>query len=296
MPLLQTLIVLGLLVAWWWVARSDTPHQDVQRMLPWILGAIGILLPVEQALTGNGMLSANVALMLVVGGALILDRRGFIVFCAVLIGGWMLAVNLVGSVNLPVADQVTYIILGIVIAVVVFALRAADRARLEVARDAAYETAMRDPLTGLWNRRGLDAIVPSMMGGAHENSTGIWCMFIDVRGLKRINDTIGHAAGDQLLAAVGAALESTEVVGGVPVRWGGDEFCVIGVGTPPLVEAAHDHLQELAVARYPHGADWDLSLGIAYEAHPSGNFLADLVRRADEDMYRRRGQSGMSMT
>ncbi len=259
-----------------------------------MLIGVGLLLPVEQALTGNGMLAANLALMLVVGGALIADKSRFIVFCALLASGWIIALTTHPVWNVSVLDQATYVALGSLIGMALFLLRRADRRRLEASRDSAYASAMRDPLTGLWNRRGMAAILPSMVGAAHENQTGIWCLFMDVRGLKRLNDSAGHAAGDRLLAAVGDALQTTEVIGGVPARWGGDEFCVLGVGDPVDVRVAHEHLVALVSRKVGPQDHWDLSLGSAYADALHGEFLETLVHHADEDMYRRRRDGRMS--
>lgn len=270
MPLLQGLIVIGLLWMWRWLSRQESPGQALQPVLPWVLTLVGLLLPFEQALTGNGMLAANLALVLVVGGALISQKVHFGLFCAALVAGWMIAVSTRAGWTVSIADQATYVALGTAIGLAVFLLRTADRRRLVVARDAAFDSAMRDHLTSLWNRRGLVAILPSMVGAAHETRTGIWCLFIDVRGLKAVNDTQGHAMGDQLLAAVGGALEATEPFGGVPARWGGDEFCVVGVGRSPDVSALHAQLVQHVEACLTGERRWDLSLGVAHQNQLDG--------------------------
>lgn len=294
MPVVQGVLVIALLWLWRWLARQKSPIGRLQRMVPALLIFVGLLLPLEQALTGNGMLAANLALVIVMGSALIIGRLQFGVFCVALVIGWMLAVSTRVTWSVTIADQATYVMLGSLIGLAVFLLRTADRRQLEAARDAAYSSAMRDPLTNLWNRRGLIAILPSMVGSAREISTGVWCLFMDVRGLKAVNDTRGHVAGDQLLTAVGVALESTEVFGGVPARWGGDEFCAIGVGRPPDLGEAHQRLVTLVESQFPGERNWDLSLGCAYQSDLEADFLDDLVRRADEDMYRRRGRESVS--
>jgi len=296
MLIAQILVVVGFLGLWWWVARQDSLGEVVQRILPAILIPVGLLLPFEQALTGNGLLAANLALLLVVGGALIVDGFQFILTCVCLVGGWVIAISTRTMWTVSISDQVALVVLGCAIGTAVFLLRNADRRRLEQARDVAFASAMRDHLTSLWNRRGLNSIVPSMIGAAHENGTGIWCLFIDVRGLKKVNDSHGHAAGDRLLIAVGTSLASTIVMGGVPARWGGDEFCVVGVGGPPVVPLVYQDLVAGVARCYQGPRDWDLSLGSSYEKEPAEGFLDHLVAQADEDMYRRRGQTGLSLT
>jgi diguanylate cyclase (GGDEF)-like protein len=131
-----------------------------------------------------------------------------------------------------------------------------------------------------------------MAVGASEVGTSVWCVFIDVRGLKQVNDTNGHDAGDDLLRAVGRALSVSQVVRGVAARWGGDEFCIVGVGDPPLLEVAALDLRSHMDALPLPEASWDLSLGLAAAPTVDGDFLLGLIAQADEDMYRRRGTEG----
>ena len=296
MPIAQSVVVVGFLGLWWWVARQDAPVEEVQRILPAVLIPLGLLLPFEQALTGNGLLAANLALLLVVGGALITKGLHLALTDLCLVGGWALAMSTGTTWTVSISDQLVLVVLGCAIGAAVFVLRQADRRRLEIARDVAFASAMRDHLTSLWNRRGLHSIVPSMVGAAHENGTGMWCLFIDVRGLKKVNDSHGHAAGDLLLVAVGTSLASTMVLGGVPARWGGDEFCVVGVGGSPDVRLVYRDLVAGVSRCYDGPPEWDLSLGSSYEKEPAEGFLDHLVALADEDMYRRRGQAGLTLT
>lgn len=292
-PALQVVLVAGMSATWFWLRRDSAADRTNDMLLSGFMAAIGLIILVEMGLTGNGMLAANVALVLVVGGALIRPFHHFVVFCAVLVVSWLLIqLGLDWDWSIPVADQATYLAIGVAIASFVFALRRADRQALEAARDEAVHSAMRDELTGLWNRRGMTAIAPSMAVGASEVGTSVWCVFIDVRGLKQVNDTYGHDAGDDLLRAVGHALSASHVVRGVAARWGGDEFCIVGVGDRPLLEVAalelRSHMDALPIPE----AMWDLSLGLSAAPTVDGDFLTGLIAQADEDMYRRRGTEG----
>lgn len=293
-PALQVVLVVSMVAVWIWLRRHTAADRTNDVLLSGFMTAFGLIILVEMALTGNGMLAANVALVLVVGGALIRPLRHFVVFCAVLVMSWVLIeLGWDWDWSIPVADQATYLVIGVAIASFVFALRRADRQALEAARDEAVHSAMRDELTGLWNRRGMTAIAPSMAVGASEVGTGVWCVFIDVRGLKQVNDTYGHDAGDDLLRAVVRALSASQVVRGVAARWGGDEFCIVGVGDQPLLEvAAFDLRRHMDTLPIPE-AMWDLSLGLAdAPTVEDGDFLTGLIAQADEDMYRRRGTEG----
>lgn len=291
-PVFQILFIGFIAVVWFWLRGRPTGERLNDALLTGFMAGIGWLILLELALTGNGMLSANLALMVVVGGALIRPAGHFAAFCAVLVLTWVAIVAGNSTWAMPVIDQATYLFIGVAIASFVFVLRHADRRVLEQTRDEAMRSAMQDQLTGLWNRRGLQEIMPSMAAGAQETQTRVWCVFIDVRGLKAVNDTYGHEAGDVLLSAVGAALRGSSRVHGVAARWGGDEFCLLGVGPRPSLDEAYDdlmaHMSHLSI---PKGV-WDLSLGVADTAAGASDVLLSLVAEADADMYRRRGTDG----
>ena len=88
-------------------------------------------------------------------------------------------------------------------------------------RDAARRDALIDPLTGLRNRRAaVQHLEAAALGGAQ-----LWVAMVDVRDLKKVNDTHGHSAGDQLLQAVATALSAVAdpLPGAMAFRYGGDE-------------------------------------------------------------------------
>lgn len=94
----------------------------------------------------------------------------------------------------------------------------------------ALREAATDPLTGLPNRRGLARAFARRLPGTA-------LLFLDLDGFKAVNDRLGHAAGDRLLAAVAARLASALGPEDVIGRWGGDEFLLLTV-EPLAVETA----------------------------------------------------------
>jgi len=116
--------------------------------------------------------------------------------------------------------------------------------------------------------------------------------FLDVRGLKGVNDTEGHLAGDALLTEVAALLtecaRGTDVVG----RIGGDEFAVLLTGQSAASASAMTRRIEYAVARRRRAlgfnVSWDLTIGTA--AYPAdGETFEDLLEMADRRLYEQRG-------
>jgi two-component system, cell cycle response regulator len=90
--------------------------------------------------------------------------------------------------------------------------------------------ALTDTLTGLYNRHGFVTIAEEQLKLAHRNRNSVALAFIDLDGMKRINDELGHEFGDQALIATARILKSTFRASDLIARLGGDEFIVLGLG------------------------------------------------------------------
>jgi diguanylate cyclase (GGDEF)-like protein len=110
------------------------------------------------------------------------------------------------------------------------------------------QTAMTDPLTGLYNRRVLDSIAARHLEHAARRLLPCSALMMDIDRFKVINDELGHAAGDSTLSAVAGALQASLRASDIATRLGGDEFFVLLPGTD---EAA----AELIVARIRNSID-----------------------------------------
>ena len=104
---------------------------------------------------------------------------------------------------------------------------------LEVATAHAYKLAQHDILTGLPNRSLLNARLRQIFNQAQRSGLQVACLFLDFDHFKRINDTLGHDAGDQLLQAIAQRLTSAVRESDTVARLGGDEFVVILPGLDP---------------------------------------------------------------
>ena len=98
-------------------------------------------------------------------------------------------------------------------------------ARLDEAREAAQTQAETDALTGLHNRRAMDQVLCDMTQSRRRTEFGL--MHLDLDFFKRVNDTLGHAAGDHVLLRVAAILREETRSGDLVARVGGDEFVLI---------------------------------------------------------------------
>lgn len=150
-----------------------------------------------------------------------------------------------------------------------------------------------DELTGVHNRRGFLALAARHFAGARPPSPSSALFFIDVDGLKLINDTYGHAAGDAAIAGAAAvlrkALRPSDLVG----RVGGDEFAVLRLEPrlgPP--EAAVARIREQADAfNAAEPRPWKLSLSVGFSRLSSeAKTLEDMLMEADKRMYEAKGE------
>src|SRR6202158_1613260 len=95
---------------------------------------------------------------------------------------------------------------------------------MEARTDAVYKMAVLDPLTGLYNRRSGEQRLAEEISRSHRHARPLTVLLLDLHGLKAINDTFGHPAGDQMIKHFAELLQKAIRGSDVAVRMGGDEF------------------------------------------------------------------------
>ena len=163
--------------------------------------------------------------------------------------------------------------------------------RLQETMDALERLATRDSLTGLWNRRSILELLQRELARCAREGRTLVAVMVDIDHFKRINDEIGHLAGDEVLREVthrvGSSLRSADVLG----RLGGEEFLFIL--SPADEQSAREVMERarLACVAAPIVSDSSsfevtVSLGAAVVAAGRGEDLSAVLRAADRALYR----------
>lgn len=150
--------------------------------------------------------------------------------------------------------------------------------------------AMRDPLTGLYNRRQLEESLHREILRARRGGVPVGVMAIDVDHFKRVNDTLGHEAGDCALQRIAEELASCVREEDIACRAGGEEFVIIlpGTGKTALRSRAEAVRRKIEQARI-HAGDGTLNLtvSIGLASFPSyGDIGRSVLRAADVALYK----------
>ncbi|UUN28836.1 sensor domain-containing diguanylate cyclase [Streptomyces sp. FIT100] len=160
----------------------------------------------------------------------------------------------------------------------------AQQERLEEVRRLAFT----DPLTGLANRRAVDVRLDEALERHRAEGAVVSLVVCDLNGLKRVNDTLGHATGDRLLERFGSVLSlcGAMLPGALAARLGGDEFCLLTVGqaADEVVKVADELCERAGELKLGEG----VACGVASTGDPIGPVRSArrLFRLADAAQYR----------
>jgi diguanylate cyclase (GGDEF)-like protein len=176
-----------------------------------------------------------------------------------------------------------------------FAVRCGEHISLAIAnaklRDELRDQSIRDPLTGLYNRRYFLDAMRREVSISERRTSCFGLISFDADRFKTFNDNHGHDAGDMVLRAIGAKLTEIMTAGEICCRFGGEEFAVL-VPAAGLEETAAlaERLREaifMMQVRYMDGYLSRVSISVGVAAFPaSGMQPHEILRRADEALYR----------
>jgi diguanylate cyclase (GGDEF)-like protein len=162
-------------------------------------------------------------------------------------------------------------------------------AEIHVLQARLSEQANRDPLTGLYNRRYLDSTLDRELARCQREGQPLSLMLIDLDHFKKINDTYGHQAGDEVLRQLADMLGAQARMADVACRYGGEEFLLLLPGMTQAVamdkaERWRTEFSQNTIAFGEFRLQATLSIGVAtYPGH--GTTAQSLIRSADEALY-----------
>lgn len=162
-------------------------------------------------------------------------------------------------------------------------------------RDKLHDQSIRDPLTGLYNRRYLEATLEQELHRSTRRHTGLGVIMADLDKFKQLNDSFGHDAGDFVLKEVAYLLRRAVRAGDIVCRYGGEEFLVLLPDSSPesAREKAEAMCSAVAALKLEHAGrslgGITASLGISFTQ--DGALKTDLLlRQADEALYEAKRQ------
>lgn len=179
--------------------------------------------------------------------------------------------------------------------------RISAAAMFDVVAQGYADQAVRDTLTGLANRRLFLQRLVTACQEANSGGGAVLVAFVDLDGMKQVNDAQGHNAGDTLLVAVARRLAAAAPRGALVARLGSDEFAILARARPAAADRSHgQHLGEClrkAVSasdpRLPTGVRTRASVGVAMSGSPTD--AQTLLSEADMAMYQAKQSGGDSV-
>jgi diguanylate cyclase (GGDEF)-like protein/PAS domain S-box-containing protein len=166
----------------------------------------------------------------------------------------------------------------------------AQLAEIEALQAKLRDQALRDPLTGVFNRRFLAETLARETARARRDSRAYAVVILDLDHFKRVNDTHGHEAGDRVLVAAAELLRSHTREGDLVCRYGGEEFVVLMPGSSAVSAARRAELWRAALEMQRFrfkGGDVTVTLSAGAACFPDDGVDGEaILRAADEALYR----------
>jgi len=239
-------------------------------------------------LSGNLERTADLMLLVVAAGLVLLDRRWYLGTLAILVSGWVALAATAGP-----ARGLQVVALGMAVALGA-GIRAARLTGLREVQQlqATASLAMLDPLTGLPDRRGVHLVAAHLLAIARRESGAVGCTFVGIAGFEDVAAAVSQRDADALLAWVASVLKGSVRGTDVVARWTASEFVVVTHGQGAPREVFEARIAQRLAEGCPVPADlWDGGLRLGYavlEPWDEGGLAATLAA-AERDMYERAG-------
>jgi diguanylate cyclase (GGDEF)-like protein len=164
-------------------------------------------------------------------------------------------------------------------------------------RDTLRQQSLRDPLTGLYNRRFLEEYLVHERVRATRKNRPLSVIMLDIDHFKRVNDTFGHLVGDDVLREVSMIIQREVRTVDIVARYGGEEFVVVlpetaEEGAVAFAERVRQRIAEHRVAGEEGEEALSLTVSIGVATFPSSSIetVDDLISHADDALYRAKAE------
>jgi diguanylate cyclase (GGDEF)-like protein len=272
-----------------WVWRDQLPVPEVVAvgmvLMPAAGGVLGLVLSDDVAW------SLGVVAALALVGSSVMSTRWVVAAVYTIWVGWLAGL---AAANLAQSWPMGWLGAGAVVtaaAVMAAVSRRTMSERLAELSDSAAQASVRDPLTGLVNRKGLSMMGQQIVETARRSGDAVHCVYVDIDQLRHVNEVAGEEAGDEVVVAIADGLRSITRATDIVARWGGDEFCVVGPGPGMSPMELERRLRERVLLSPPVPVDvWEpkVCAGGAMLAPWDSGTLDTLLGKADQEMYLRR--------
>lgn len=229
-------------------------------------------------------------LLAILGAGLVMTRpRWFAGVLYLAWGGWVC----VAAAFASGAQQLGYVaamLAGTAVSVLSFQARRRALEQVELAERMVEAVTVRDVLTGLVNRRGLEMLATPILESSRRLGDAVHAVFIDVDELARVNGLHGMAVGDEVLVSVAESLRAVTRATDVVARWDGDTFAVVGPGPGMAPMELERRVRERLDAEAAAWPGWvpGVSAGGTMLPPWDGGGVANLLAAAERELSLRR--------
>ncbi|MDG4663461.1 GGDEF domain-containing protein [Mycobacterium sp. 236(2023)] len=272
-----------------WSARWAFRPWPTARESALLVGYVDVIMTLSALLFGDPNLAmSGIPILLCAGGYVVFFHGprlhlAHIAWCIVCVAGiavWLAMTTPEDGVQLAVSRAVIALLVTVcILPALQFGFWLLQGSSMQ---------SLTDPLTELTNRRGLDVSVKRLNARAPEDAD-LCALLIDVDGFKGVNDTLGHAVGDDVLIRTARRIRASVRHDAVVVRWGGEEFLVIDRMPASQAPALAEQIRTAVSA--PAQPTVTVSIGVATCAR-SDTDLIDVIQAADVAMYKAKASGG----
>ena len=255
------------------------------KYAPWVFAAAivvnSIALSYQYSVDNTGTAVGVMVMTMVLFGGLLAVWKPFLISAAIMVA--VVTYTLITYNPDYSSGWIVTVLTGVGASAALLFARRRSALDLAIASITIEDMATRDQATGLLNRHGLEESALQLRAIAVRTEQPMFVVFVDIVGLKQVNDNNGHTSGDIVIERVAHAVQQASRDSDVVARWGGDEFLVVGIGpVPQPLEFSERVKTMMNLDGIGHAWGGDISVGTSFSPDDD---VTRLIQVADEAMY-----------